>query len=99
MKETFPVHEQDPKKDQKNKYASIPKKIKNFGIASLFAVSSLVGSAQDRWGKNNDETKTESTSYEKQKEDFLQYLDYLKNKSDTSQVTPEEMDIYAAKWG
>jgi len=39
MKETFPVHEQDPKKDQKNKYASIPKKIKNFGIASLFAVS------------------------------------------------------------
>lgn len=66
-------------------------------LTGLFAAKEASG---QKVGDKKIKTKIEniSQSKEKQKEDFKLYLDYLKEKSDTGRVSPDDMDMYVKKW-
>jgi hypothetical protein len=70
--------------------------VTGFLFGGLLASKEVKGQATEK--KEKGKIETVSHSKEKQKEDFLKYVDFLKEKNDTTQVTPEDMDLFLVKW-
>lgn len=80
MKESLP--------NKKLGLENLKKTIRNAGIASLFSLSTFVGSGQTKENRNLDQDKATT--------EFAQYFDSLNHKNPES-VTADEMDIFLNK--
>lgn len=67
------------------------------GLLSMFAPKEVKGQSSEMKAKADTEAIAKTT-LESPKEDFLNYQESLKQKSDTSHISPEEMDKYMEKF-
>lgn len=68
-------------------------------LAGLFATKEAGGQSVAESKAKADTEAIAKTTIESPKEDFLNYVQYLKEKNDSTIITPEDMDTYLQKFG